>query len=166
MDGFRRSVEAFQNQGVMNIYWFIDDLDRLLKIPDDKRKVFMRELQVFIEGHANTPIAMLFASTSAAFEKLESEYPEVFSLIPRSSVLTIPPFELRDLKELVSRSLTKTGGEHSALLKPDDEALRLLLSMSEGNPRKIIQILNEAFYISSKTGRQLGRNTLKDLVSK
>ncbi|MFQ6134943.1 MAG: helix-turn-helix domain-containing protein [Nitrososphaerales archaeon] len=165
MREFTKFVEDLQDHGVMNVYWFIDEFDRLLRLSSEKRNVFLRELQVFIDGHADSPLTILIALTPAAFEKLKVEYPEIVSRIPRSNVFRIPPLELGDVRELVSRSLAKVGdSERSALLEPGDEALRLLLSMSRGNPREVIQILDKALYRASESGRRLDRGILEGLV--
>lgn len=163
--GFRRAVDKLQtDHGVLHVYWLLDEFDRLFKIPEDKRSLFVSEMRAFIEAQAEAPLSVVFALTPEAFNLLGREYQEIASRIPRSSIFRIPPLRLDDLKELVSRSLSGVGEpKRSRLLKPDEAMFRVLLDLSKGNPREVIQILNEALYRASKNGRSINGDFLKTI---
>lgn len=138
--GIKEIREAVSSIRSEKTILFVDEIHRFNKIQQDA-------LLPYIE---TGELTLIGASTQNPF----------FSLVPalssRSVIFQFHPIPKDDLKRLVTRALSDTRGlgDHRASI--EDEAIDFIASVSEGDARRALNILELAF-LSSGDGGEGGR---------
>jgi putative ATPase len=148
--GIKEIREAVLSIGSEKTILFVDEIHRFNKIQQDA-------LLPYIE---TGELTLIGASTQNPF----------FALVPalssRSVIFQFRPIPKDDLKRLVARALsdTKGLGDHHAAI--EDEAIDFIASVSEGDARRALNILELAFLSSGdgEGGRVITLGHVKEVL--
>jgi hypothetical protein len=161
LERLRRFSSFIEKQGVGQVFWFIDELERISSSQEDDKGLeadshsFMHQLRTLIDEAQKLHLSLIISCSTPQWADFATRYPFISARIRR--ILQLKPFQSKEqvkafLDHLVERTRIGKGGLR--LPEFSDEALQSILQKANGNPRRIIIECREAFWeaIDKKSG--------------